>query len=90
VDNPTGDPVLGGRLRNIRNSAGLSLCDVTARSGGEIRPSTLSAYERGDRALSVLRLTRLADIYGVSVIDLLEPNRTDAPNRPKSDLSRTQ
>jgi hypothetical protein len=47
------------------------LTDVERLSDGEIRPSTLSAYERGDRALLVSRLTRLADFYGVRIEDLL-------------------
>ena len=74
----TGDPVLGARLREIRERCGWSQREVEVRSGGEIKQSILSAYERGVRALSVPRLLRLAEIYGVSAVELLEPN--GAPN----------
>lgn len=73
----TGDPILGARLREIRESYGMSVHDVEVLSDGEIRRSTLSAYERGDRALSVARLTRLAEIYGVPVTDVLAPKVID-------------
>jgi transcriptional regulator with XRE-family HTH domain len=74
---PTGDPILGARLREIRERAGLSVHDVEVRSRGAIRPSTLTAYERGDRALSVSRLMRLAEFYDVSVADVLARDEID-------------
>ena len=69
----TGDPALGARLRALRENAGLSIYDVARQTDREIKPSTLSAYERGERAVSVARLIRLAEIYGVSASDLLVP-----------------
>src|SRR5947208_15160667 len=81
----TGDPVLGGRLRAIREAYGLSLRDVELRSGGEIRPSTLSAYERGNRELSVSRLMRLAEIYNVAITDLLRPQVIDVRDTAEPD-----
>ena len=61
----------------------MSLHDVEARSSQEFKASVLGAYERGERAISVPRLMRLAEIYEVpadtllpkdveSVIDLTE------------------
>lgn len=62
---------VGERLRAIRRQKGLSLHDVEARSGLEFKASVLGAYERGERAISVPRLLRLAEIYGVPSDQLL-------------------
>jgi transcriptional regulator with XRE-family HTH domain len=62
---------VGDRLRAIRRQKGLSLHDVEARSGLEFKASVLGAYERGERAISVPRLLRLAEIYDVPADQLL-------------------
>lgn len=62
---------VGDRLRTIRRQKGLSLQDVEARSGQEFKASVLGAYERGERALSVARLVRLAELYDVPADQLL-------------------
>lgn len=62
---------LGQRLRWVRQQRKLSLRTVAAMSGGEFRSSVLGAYERGHRMISVTRLQRLAELYGVSVDHLL-------------------
>jgi transcriptional regulator with XRE-family HTH domain len=62
---------VGERLRAIRRQKGLSLHDVEARSGLEFKASVLGAYERGERAISVPRLLRLAEIYEVPSDQLL-------------------
>jgi transcriptional regulator with XRE-family HTH domain len=62
---------IGERLRAIRRQQGLSLHDVEARSGQEFKASVLGAYERGERALSVSRLLRLAELYDVPADQLL-------------------
>jgi transcriptional regulator with XRE-family HTH domain len=49
----------------------LSLHDVEARSSLEFKASVLGAYERGERAISVPRLLRLAEIYEVPGDQLL-------------------
>ncbi|MGH9051021.1 MAG: transcriptional regulator [Acidimicrobiia bacterium] len=67
---------VGERLRSIRRQKGLSLHDVEARSGHEFKASVLGAYERGERAISVPRLMRLAEIYTVPADQLL-PRETD-------------
>lgn len=67
---------VGDRLRSIRRQKGLSLHDVEARSGMEFKASVLGAYERGERAISVPRLLRLAEIYQVPGDQLL-PRDTD-------------
>jgi transcriptional regulator with XRE-family HTH domain len=62
---------VGERLRAIRRQKGLSLHDVEARSNHEFKASVLGAYERGERAISVPRLLRLAEIYQVPGDQLL-------------------
>jgi transcriptional regulator with XRE-family HTH domain len=62
---------VGERLRAIRRQKGLSLHDVEARSSLEFKASVLGAYERGERAISVPRLLRLAEIYEVPADQLL-------------------
>lgn len=56
---------LGERLRSFRRLRGWSLHDVEDLTGGEYKASVLGAYERGDRALTVARLLRLAELYDV-------------------------
>src|SRR3954467_10183286 len=62
---------VGERLRAIRRQKGLSLQDVEASSAQEFKASVLGAYERGERAISVPRLQRLARFYAVPVDQLL-------------------
>ncbi len=68
---------VGDRLRNIRRQQRLSLQAVEEASGREFKASVLGAYERGERIISVLRLQRLAQLYGVPVDQLLP--RTGRP-----------
>jgi transcriptional regulator with XRE-family HTH domain len=75
---------IGERLRAIRRQQGLSLHDVEAKSGQEFKASVLGAYERGERALSVGRLMRLAELYDVPADQLL-PRDAEL----EIDLSRT-
>ncbi len=71
---------VGERLRAIRKQKRLSLNEVEEQSRQEFKASVLGAYERGERAISVLRLQRLAQIYGVTVDQLLpaDPRRVEA------------
>ena len=62
---------VGDRLRAIRRQKRLSLQDVEAASSQEFKASVLGAYERGERAISVPRLQRLARFYSVPVDQLL-------------------
>ena len=68
---------VGARLRVVRNQLGLSLQAVEATSSQEFKASVLGAYERGERAISVPRLQRLAKLYDVPVDQLL-PQDDDA------------
>ena len=62
---------VGERLRSLRKQKRLSLQAVEAGSGLEFKASVLGAYERGERAISVPRLQRLARYYNVPVDQLL-------------------
>ena len=56
----------GTVLREIRTGRSLSLRQVTVRSGGRFKPSSIASYERGERQISLERLFALADVYGVA------------------------
>ena len=77
---------IGERLRAIRRQQGLSLHDVEARSGQEFKASVVGAYERGERALSVGRLVRLAELYDVPADQLLPKDDSDV----EIDLTRIE
>ena len=62
---------VGERLRSVRKQKRLSLQAVEASSRQEFKASVLGAYERGERAISVPRLQRLARFYSVPVDQLL-------------------
>ncbi len=77
---------VGERLRGIRRQKRLSLQEVEAASDLEFKASVLGAYERGERAISVPRLQRLAQFYRVPVDQLLpagddEPDEDDGGHR---------
>ena len=76
---------VGERLRAIRRQKGLSLHDVEARSNLEFKASVLGAYERGERAISVPRLLRLAEIYEVPAgpVAAARPRGRDQPRRER-------
>ena len=62
---------LGERLRNIRVQKGMSLQDVQQSSRGKWKAAVVGAYERGDRNVTVARLSELAAFYGVPVSEIL-------------------
>ncbi len=68
---------VGERLRNVRKQQRLSLQAVEAASNQEFKASVLGAYERGERAISVPRLQRLAKFYNVPVDQLLPRDGAD-------------
>ncbi|MDP8960792.1 MAG: transcriptional regulator [Actinomycetota bacterium] len=78
---------LGERLRAIRVQQGLTLQEVEEKSGGRWKAVVVGSYERGDRAISVSKLARLARFYGVPVSELLpsapqsEPTEAAGPSR---------
>ncbi|CAN5289966.1 transcriptional regulator BldD [soil metagenome] len=72
--------LVGERLRAIRRQKRLSLQEAEEVSNEEFKASVLGAYERGERAISVPRLQRLAAVYQVPVDQLL-PRGDDDPAR---------
>ena len=70
--------LVGDRLRAIRRQKRLSLQDAEELSNQEFKASVLGAYERGERAISVPRLHRLARVYQVPADQLL-PRDDDDP-----------
>ncbi len=68
---------VGQRLRAIRRQKRLSLQEVESTSQEEFKASVLGAYERGERAISVPRLQRLARFYNVPVDQLLPDDGPD-------------
>jgi transcriptional regulator with XRE-family HTH domain len=79
--------LVGERLRRIRQQKQWSLSDVEANSDSEFKASVLGAYERGERAISVPRLERLARFYGVSVDQLLPRDTQRADNAASGDAA---
>lgn len=68
---------LGQRLRAARRRRGWSLGEVETNTQGEFKASVLGAYERGERAISVQRFVRLAEMYAVSASELLPAAASD-------------
>jgi transcriptional regulator with XRE-family HTH domain len=86
---------LGSRLRAIRQQQGLTLQQVEEVSGGRWKAVVVGSYERGDRAVSVSKLSELSEFYNVPVSQLLpaEPNGggtrvPDADQKVRLDLRR--
>ena len=62
---------LGERLRKIRIQKGLSLQEVQQSSEGKWKAAVVGAYERGDRNVTVTKLSELANFYDVPVSEIL-------------------
>lgn len=62
---------LGERLRRIRIQKNMSLQDVQQASEGKWKAAVVGAYERGDRNVTVGKLSELADFYSVPVSEIL-------------------
>ncbi|HLI15553.1 MAG TPA: helix-turn-helix transcriptional regulator [Acidimicrobiales bacterium] len=75
----------GALLRAARARQALTLQGVEAITGGEFKAASLSAYERGERMISVLRLLRLASLYGSSLDELVpgSPAEPAPAGRPR-------
>ncbi len=90
------EEVVSTRLRSLRNTLGLSLSDLAARTN--LSPSTISRIETGKRAISLDVLQPLATALHVSVDALLDmsgdedvvirPSPSHSPARTTWVLSR--
>lgn len=72
---------LGARLRAIRQQQGMSLQRVEQKSQGHWKAVVVGSYERGDRAVTVAKLSELAAFYGVPLSELI-PDETNARQTP--------
>lgn len=88
---------LGESLRRIRVQKGMSLQDVQQASDGKWKAAVVGAYERGDRNVTVARLSELASFYDVPVSELLPddgsppaPGRVETRRRVVLDLEGLQ
>ena len=70
---------LGARLRSLRQQQGMSLQAVEEKSQGRWKAVVIGSYERGDRAVTVHKLSELAKFYGVPVEELLPGGTQAAP-----------
>jgi transcriptional regulator with XRE-family HTH domain len=66
------------RLKELRIEHKMSLSQVSAASGVPVR--TLARYEAGDTSPGAAILTRMADLYGCSVDQLLGRASMDVPH----------
>lgn len=71
---------VGARLRATRHIFRMTLRHVEVSSGGKWKAVVVSAYERGDRSIKVVKLAALAEFYGVAMVDLL-PRSKDTETR---------
>ena len=62
---------VGERLRRIRIQKGMSLQDVQQASEGRWKAAVVGAYERGDRNVTIARLSELAGFYAVPMTEIL-------------------
>ena len=58
------------RLRELRENAGYSQCSLAARLG--LTPPTINRWEHGRACPRLQNLKKLADLYGVSVREMME------------------
>jgi transcriptional regulator with XRE-family HTH domain len=74
VEPDAGD--LGRRLRQLRRARGLSLSEVAAGTG--VSASFLSMVEKGKSDITISRLMRIVNWFGISIADLV--GGTDHPS----------
>jgi len=72
-------------LRRYRREVRLSLKDVACRLG--VHFTTVSSWERGRSEPGFQVLQKLAELYGVPLVDLLGSGRESPPERPFRALS---
>ena len=76
---PTIDMIAtGARIRNMRDDAGITTADIQ-RVFGFGTPQAIFKWMRGDSLPTVDNLVILADLFGVTVNDILVINRDEKP-----------
>lgn len=71
-------PGLGAKLRRLRRERRLSLSQVAEAT--LVSASFLSLVENGKSDITIGRLVRLVDFYGVSIVDLLPSSDSSDPD----------
>ena len=71
-------PQLGAELRSLRLSSRYSISQVAKAT--QISPSFLSLVENGKSDITIGRLTRLVEFFGVSITDILPGNGGGDPD----------
>lgn len=77
---------VGAQLRALRGARRLSLGDVARETG--ISASFLSLVENGRSDITIGRLTRLVDYYGITITDLLPAPGNRDPDVVRADETR--
>ena len=65
--NQSNELPVGHRIRRLRQQKGWSLNECAIRSQGRVKAVTLASYERGERSISLARLSLLAELFNVSI-----------------------
>lgn len=63
--------IIAHQIRALRKARGLSLSKVETQSKGAISAVALGSYERCDRAISLRRLSEIAEFFEVPLVYLL-------------------
>jgi quercetin dioxygenase-like cupin family protein len=85
---PTSLGSVGTALRQVRNARSLSLANVAEATG--ISASFLSLVEKNRSDITIGRLVRVIDFYGISITDLLPfAARSDYPEVIRPDERRS-
>ena len=67
--------LLGSKIKLLRKSKGMSQAELAEASGVEI--NTISRYETGTNAPSIEQLLSIAEVLGVSHLEILPPQDSD-------------
>lgn len=76
--------VLAENLRLARERPGLDISQDEAARRSRIAANTISRYERGQAVPGIAAIKALADVYGVTVDDLLSDRPSFMTSSPKS------
>jgi transcriptional regulator with XRE-family HTH domain len=78
------DSIFAGRLRTVRKQAGATqkqLADRMADRGHKMLQSTVAKIESGERPVSIGEAVQLAEVLGVSLMDLVTDDMTGRQER---------
>ena len=78
---------IGKRLKDARERLKYSQVEVSKITEGEISDQMLSLYELGKRTPDLSKLEQLADIYGISLLNLIGVTKERGEELDISELS---